>query len=189
MLTKIVDAIQFLTILPFQTNTFRVTEKQLGQSSIFFPMAGLLQGLLLLLISRMLTPFLPLDIVTALLITAAVVSNGGFHLDGLADTVDALASRKDKKTMLAIMKDGSVGPIGAVSIVLSLLIKYLALKNILALSTDVFFVPLTLFPVIARWSIVPALLHGKRIGNDGLGKIFLKYTRRFELIGSSFLAL
>jgi adenosylcobinamide-GDP ribazoletransferase len=45
----------------------------------------------------------------------------GLHLDGLADTVDALGSYRDPDAALAIMRRADIGPFGVVSIVLVLL--------------------------------------------------------------------
>lgn len=44
-----------------------------------------------------------------------------FHLDGLADTADALASGYDRERSLAVMKRGDVGPAGVVTLLLVLL--------------------------------------------------------------------
>lgn len=43
--------------------------------------------------------------------------SGGLHLDGLADTADGLGSRRDRATMLRIMKQGDVGPFGVLTLV------------------------------------------------------------------------
>ncbi len=53
--------------------------------------------------------------------------SGGLHLDGLADFADALGSRRDRETMLRIMKQSDIGPFGVVSIVGVLLIDVAAL--------------------------------------------------------------
>jgi adenosylcobinamide-GDP ribazoletransferase len=68
----------------------------------------------------------------ALLGGSAVVALGalttrGLHLDGLADTVDAVGSYRSGEAALAIMKKPDVGPFGATALVLVLLTQAAAL--------------------------------------------------------------
>jgi adenosylcobinamide-GDP ribazoletransferase len=53
--------------------------------------------------------------------------SGALHLDGLADTADGLGSRRDRETMLRIMKQSDIGPFGVVAIVGVLLVEVAAL--------------------------------------------------------------
>lgn len=53
----------------------------------------------------------------------ATLLTRGFHLDGLADTVDALGSYRSREEALRIMKSPEVGPFGVVAIVLVLLVQ------------------------------------------------------------------
>jgi adenosylcobinamide-GDP ribazoletransferase len=55
------------------------------------------------------------------------VLSGGLHVDGLADFADALGSRRDRETMLRIMKQSDIGPFGVVTIVGVLLLDVAAL--------------------------------------------------------------
>ncbi len=65
--------------------------------------------------------------VLGVLVVAAL--SGGLHLDGLADFADALGSRRDRETMLRIMKQSDIGPFGVVSIVAVLLVDVAALST------------------------------------------------------------
>ncbi|GAB2659806.1 hypothetical protein GCM10009743_40030 [Kribbella swartbergensis] len=56
-----------------------------------------------------------------------VVLCGALHLDGLADFADALGSRRDRETMLRIMKQSDIGPFGVVAIIAVLLLDVAAL--------------------------------------------------------------
>jgi adenosylcobinamide-GDP ribazoletransferase len=56
-----------------------------------------------------------------LVVVSAALATRAIHLDGLADTADALGSYRDAATALAIMKRPEVGAFGAVALVLVLL--------------------------------------------------------------------
>src|SRR5262249_13090491 len=53
-----------------------------------------------------------------LTVAAAALLTRGMHLDGLADTVDALGSYKGRERALEIMKSPGVGPFGVVALIL-----------------------------------------------------------------------
>jgi adenosylcobinamide-GDP ribazoletransferase len=64
----------------------------------------------------------------ALGMATVVVLSGALHLDGLADTADGLGSRRGRDAMLAIMRQGDVGPFGVTAVVLVLLVDVAALS-------------------------------------------------------------
>ncbi|MFK3982001.1 adenosylcobinamide-GDP ribazoletransferase [Micromonospora sp. NPDC050397] len=59
----------------------------------------------------------------ALTVTAGALLTRGLHLDGLADTVDALGSYRSGPAALEIMKKPDVGPFGVAALVLVLLLQ------------------------------------------------------------------
>ena len=72
-------------------------------------------------------------VLTAVLAVACVVGmSAALHLDGLADTADGLGSRRDRESMLRIMRQGDVGPFGVAAIVLVLLVDVAALTACVA---------------------------------------------------------
>lgn len=175
-------ALQFLTIAPIQVRG-DVSEKEIAGSAMFFPAVGALQGLLLLVAVLLFARIFPVDIVSGFVIAIAIVSNGGFHLDGLADTFDALAVKvsgdaaADREKRLAVMKDSLTGAIGVVAVVMVILLKFVLLRNVLSFPVPLTaFLVLFLMPVFSKWTMVPAMYHGMAARNDGLGKIFLRDT-------------
>lgn len=187
---RILLAFQFLTIIP-AGNMQNVSEKEMGGASAYFPLAGLAQGLLLGVSAFLFLNIFPAELTNGLLVLVLVMTNGGFHLDGLADTFDAIASRGNKESKLAVMKDSATGPIGVIAIVLAILLKYLALNVLFFHSSLVtYYTSLILMPVFSRWIMVPAIFHSKSARRDGLGKIFIENTGLKELvIATSFTVL
>jgi adenosylcobinamide-GDP ribazoletransferase len=73
----------------------------------------------------------PILLTSAVVVGVATLLTRGLHLDGLADTVDALGSYGDRDRALAIMKSPEVGPFGVVAIVFALLIPVAAIDGLL----------------------------------------------------------
>jgi adenosylcobinamide-GDP ribazoletransferase len=63
---------------------------------------------------------MPELIVGLLVVGTLALGSRGMHLDGLADTVDGLASGWDRNRALAIMRRGNTGPMGAAALVIIL---------------------------------------------------------------------
>ncbi len=186
---RILLAFQFLTIIPVK-DIGEVPDREAGGSSAFFPLVGLIEGTSLLILSALFLRVFPTELTNGLLVLFMVVVNGGLHLDGLSDTFDAIASRGDKERKLAIMKESTVGPMGVIAIVMVLLLKYLMLNAVFFNSNlSVYFSAVFLMPVLSRWTLVPALYHGRAAKEDGLGRTFIKYTEKKEVLIATMLAL
>jgi adenosylcobinamide-GDP ribazoletransferase len=131
------------------------------------------------------------DIVIALVLLVLVLSNGGFHLDGLSDTFDALASKStgdaaaDREKRLTIMKGSTAGPIGVTAIIFALGLKYLALVDISNFSSPACYSSLLLMPVLSKWTMVVSLYRGEPARQDGLGQFFISGTGFIELAVST----
>jgi adenosylcobinamide-GDP ribazoletransferase len=188
-------ALQFLTIIPVKVSG-KLTDREVGSSALFYPLVGALQGLLLLIAGLLLARIFSPEIVAGFLIAIAIISNGGFHLDGLADTFDALAVKssgnraKDLEKRLAVMKDSMTGAIGVVAIVTVILLKFVLLRSILSFGMPATaFLVVFLMPVFSKWIMVPAMYHGISARKDGLGRLFIEGASAKTLIISSLLAL
>jgi adenosylcobinamide-GDP ribazoletransferase len=68
----------------------------------------------------------------AVTVTALALLTRALHLDGLADTVDALGSGRSRDEARAIMKRGDVGPFGGTALVLVLLLGAGSVTGLLA---------------------------------------------------------
>jgi len=113
-------AVRFLTRLPV-TDPGPVSTPDLGRSIAYYPVVGLVIGLLVWGLSRLLISFdvADLDLDAALVLVVWVWLTGGLHLDGLADTADAwIGGMGDRRRTLRIMKDPRSGPFAIMVLVL-----------------------------------------------------------------------
>ena len=124
---RLLVALQFLTIIPFKIKG-KVDDNDLGRSLIYFPIVGLLIGLILAGIAYFAAPIPPL-VTSALILIAWGVITGGIHLDGFADTCDGFYGNRPKEDILRIMRDSRIGTMGAVGVALILLFKFAVLSS------------------------------------------------------------
>jgi len=190
---KILLAFQFLTILPIKAN-IADTEADIAKSSSGFLVVGFTQGLLLVITDYALGIVFHHDLVIGIVLLVLVLSNGGFHLDGLADTFDAIAAKAessqeaDREKRLLIMKDSATGPIGVIAIVFALFIKYLSLRNLSFSAPFIYYSSILLMPVLSKWAMVVSMFYGKPAKKDGLGSLFINKIG-FKELGVSTLIL
>ena len=152
LLQAIQNAVLFITILPVG----RWREDVPWEHTLsMFPVVGLVIGALLWTEARLVPSIAPV-----LCLISWVGVTGAFHLDGLADTFDALASGKGKAQRLSIMKEPHIGTYGVVAVVLVLITKFWCIQNAKAGA-------LVIAPVMGRFSLLmvpwlstPAKEHG-----------------------------
>lgn len=158
-------ALQFLTCFPIHLRK-PPSERDIGRSALYYPLVGLLIGFLLVGLDALLEHAAdPLR--AALLLAAWVLVTGALHLDGLADSADALvAGRGDRERTLMVLKDPYCGPMGATALVVILLVKYSALIAILEAGASV---ALATVPVLARAALPLLFLTTPYVRPQGLG--------------------
>lgn len=169
---RILLAFQFLTIIPIKTDMV-ITETDIAKSSVAFVIVGFVQGILLIATDYVSGMFFHPDLVAGMILFVLVLSNGGLHLDGLADTFDAIGARGDREKRLSIMKDSTIGAMGVIAIFFALGIKYLSLKSISHFLPFTYYSSLLLMPVVSKWAMVISIFHGKPAREDGLGRVFI----------------
>jgi len=178
MIKQMLIAFQFLTLIPVKSR-MTVNEDDIAKSSSVFVIVGFIQGILLIAADYASGIFFHQDLVIAIVLLVLVLSNGGFHLDGLADTFDAIAVKSsgdfesDKEKRLSVMKDSSTGAIGTTAILFAILLKYLSIKNISHFTPLTYYSALLFMPAISKWTMVISMFHGKSARKDGLGQIFM----------------
>jgi adenosylcobinamide-GDP ribazoletransferase len=167
-------ALQFLSSLPIRLPGMPQPQ-ELGRSLLFYPLVGVLFGVLLLGLNALLDGA-PLMLHAALLLTAWVLLSGGLHLDGLADSADAwLGGFGDRERTLSIMKDPRSGPIAVVTLVLVLLLKFSALMAMIENHQSL---GLLLAPLIGRTAMLGLFLGTPYVRAGGLGQALADHLPR-----------
>ena len=170
-------ALQFLTRLPVSLPGMP-TPEQVGRSLLWYPLVGLLLGLLLWG-AHLLLGQASAVLQAAIILALWVGLSGGLHLDGLADTADAwVGGFADRERTLAIMKDPRSGPIAVVVLALLLLLKFAALFTLLQAGQGIY---LLLLPWMGR-SLLPLLLATTPyVREGGLGQALVDHLPRGQL--------
>jgi adenosylcobinamide-GDP ribazoletransferase len=122
-------ALTTLTVLPVRAG--RIDRPAAGVAMSVAPLVGALLGLVLAGVLAVLRyADLPGLVAAGVTVALGVLLTRGLHLDGLADTVDALGSYRRGPDALEIMKKPDIGPFGVVAIVLTLLIQTAAVADL-----------------------------------------------------------
>ncbi|MFJ2713686.1 adenosylcobinamide-GDP ribazoletransferase [Pseudomonas sp. NPDC087346] len=167
-------ALQFLSSLPIRLSGMPAPE-QLGRSLLFYPLVGLLFGVILWALNLLLSGA-PLLLHAALLLTVWVLLSGALHLDGLADSADAwLGGFGDRERTLTIMKDPRSGPIAVVTLALVLLLKFTALVALIEQQQGL---ALIIVPLIGRAALLAVFLTTPYVRPGGLGQALADHLPR-----------
>jgi adenosylcobinamide-GDP ribazoletransferase len=173
--TRFCTAIRFLTIVPV---SWRAEDdlQQFSKCLPFFPVVGLLIGVIGYLGASAALFFFPQQVVAVVSLVYLAFISGFLHLDGLADSADGLLSSRPREDCLNIMKDSRTGAMGVVAVVCVMLVKYSALSSMDPenLCLAIFFMPLA-----GRSAILfsmARLPYAKPEG--GLGRLFYSDSSR-----------
>ncbi len=171
-------ALSFLTILPVGQASLPEV-KELARSMAFFPLAGLVIGLLLAIGYYLLSLILPKPITLWLTIGLLTLLTRGLHLDGFADTIDGLAAGGPKEKILEVMRDSRIGAFGVIALILLIGAKYLALDQI---ANPFIHYSLILMAVMGRNSMVLVCYRSPYArSGEGLAKPFAENLTAWEM--------
>jgi adenosylcobinamide-GDP ribazoletransferase len=141
----------------------------MGLAPVVGAAVGAAMGLVLVVVRLAGGP--PLVAGTAAVATGALLSRG-LHLDGLADTADALGSYRPAGTALEIMKKPDIGPFGVVALILVLLLQAAASAALASRSWPASLAALVTAAAAGRLAASWACRRGVRSARpDGLGAL------------------
>lgn len=122
-------AVRFFTRLPVPAWVGH-SQAALDRAARYFPLVGILVGVLGGLTFLITAFVLPVSIAVLLSMAATLAVTGAFHEDGLADAVDGFGGGWTREQVLMIMKDSRIGSYGAIAVALMLLAKFNALLEL-----------------------------------------------------------
>jgi len=182
---RFLTALGFLTIIPLPWRR-EVSLEEIGRSTGYFPVIGLIIGLILAGLNWLFSLFLPSAVVNGLLIVSIAVISGALHLDGFVDTCDGIAGHKTVEDRWWVMHDSRAGAFGIVGVVLLLLVKYVSLNSV---PENLLMVTLVLMPVVSRWAMVYTVFAYPYARPAGLGKIFKQEASWQRFTAATLIAL
>jgi adenosylcobinamide-GDP ribazoletransferase len=179
----------------------------LKKSIKYFPLAGLLIGIMLALVFYIFGSFMPQG--TAILITIffLYIITGGLHFDGLSDTADGLFAylkSGDKNKFYKAMKDSNTGAAGNTAVIFYVLIMWSLIASsvspvgiagcniasningFLGFKLNLAYLLLLVFPSAGRYAIVLMSYFSDTPDNfKGIGTIFTEGTNTTTFIAAS----
>jgi adenosylcobinamide-GDP ribazoletransferase len=162
---------------------------QVARSISFFPLIGLLIGLLNCAVFFLCVPFFSPFFSSVVIVISWIFITGGLHLDGLADTADGVWGGNTQEQRLEIMKDSRTGVFGVLTLISFILLKTAGLNELLTLQASGIPRILISLPVIGRWISVFSIYFFTTARKEGLGSFFKEHIGLKELLVSLVLTL
>ncbi len=122
-------ALGFFTRIPVP-NFADFDEKELNHSAKYFPLIGIIVGLVGAGFFVLSAQFLPQNVAVLISMAGTIYLTGAFHEDGLADSADGIGGGWQREQILTIMQDSRLGTYGAVALFLMLFTKFQLLSSL-----------------------------------------------------------
>jgi adenosylcobinamide-GDP ribazoletransferase len=168
-------AVTLLTRAPIGSRV-QLDETDLARSLAWLPLVGTALGGVLALAARGLEGRLDDGPAAVLLVAGWALATGAIHLDGLADSADALGAG-DRDRRLAIMRDSQIGSFGALALVLVLALKIALVAAVLARGHHLWLIAIPATGRMAASALSAALPYAR---SEGTGAALVSGGRRFE---------
>jgi adenosylcobinamide-GDP ribazoletransferase len=175
-------AVTLLTRFPLGARV-RVDETDLARSLAWLPLVGTALGGALALAARGLEGRLVDGAAAVLLVAAWALATGAIHLDGLADSADALGGG-DRERRLAIMRDSRLGSFGVLALVLVLALKIALVAAVLARGHHLWLIAIPAVGRVAASALSAVFPYARDQG--GTGAALVSGGRRFERLSVAF---
>ncbi len=150
----------------------RFSPERVGLGAAYFPLVGLVFGVVLAILNRVLEPYLESEILAVVLVTFLIFMTRAAHLAGTQKTFDASIA-----TNSAAPADRPIGIYGLLAILLLILFKSRSIEVI----GETRSLSLLLTPVFARWSLV-IFLYGSTSATDNSARHIAENVRAWHLL-------
>jgi adenosylcobinamide-GDP ribazoletransferase len=165
-------AFKYLTVWSLTAN--QPSPEMVGKSAAYFPLVGLILGLLLGLSNYILAPYGDPEIINVVVIGLLIAATGAQHLDGIKKTFDGFA------TNTAGNDERPNETLGVAAIVLVILGKSAAANSM----DEILTVSLLLMPVLARWAMI-IFLYGYDTRFDEIPRLIAEQVKFWPLLAST----
>lgn len=180
-LNSFLGAVVFLTRIPV-ASFYQFRGEELSRSVIYFPIVGMIVGLVGGIVLIAIHESLPNSIAVLFCMAAMVAITGGMHEDGLADAADGLFGGQNSTRCLEIMKDSRLGTFGALALWFSLTAKWLFLGALVVRDAWLAFSALVVANAVGRGACVALLYFYPYVRVEGSNpKLFGNRLTRREL--------
>ena len=126
---------------------------------------------------------LPHTIIAAFCLVITVFLTGAMHEDGLADCADGLWGGWTMEGRLEIMKDSHIGTYGVIALILSMMLRFLALSVVI--EANKFWLALILTATISRTNMVVLMTFLPNAREGGLSRSVGRPSQRTMLVSCS----
>ena len=168
-------AITLLTRVPLGRRV-RVDATDVARSLAWLPLVGTALGGAIALAGRGLEGRLDDGPAAVLIVSAWALATGAIHLDGLADSADALGGG-DRDRRLAIMRDSQIGSFGALALVLVVALKIALVVAVLARGHHLWLIAIPAVGRVAASGLAAVLPYARE---QGTGAALVSGGRRAE---------
>jgi adenosylcobinamide-GDP ribazoletransferase len=169
-------AFRFLTLARDASNP---DARQAGLGVLCFPLAGLLLGLVLVVVNRVIAPYLSTEILALVLLMILILATGGHHLAGTQETFNTLPKITSPTNSV---DHGHIHGLLAV-----LLVVFFKIHAIEATGESRAF-SLLLTPLLARWSLLLFLFGSTTVADDAVRRV-AESTRSWHLVAATVMSL
>ena len=176
-------ALGFFTRIPVP-NFVDFQEAELNNSAKYFPLIGIIVGLVGAIFFYLSSFIFPQAIAVLVSMVATIYLTGAFHEDGLADSADGLAGGWQREQILTIMQDSRLGTYGAVALFFMLFSKFQTLNALHAT-----FIPLLLIAghTLSRLAAVWVMATAQYVKANGKSKpLATQISARHLLLANAF---
>ncbi|MDJ0612253.1 MAG: adenosylcobinamide-GDP ribazoletransferase [Rhizobiaceae bacterium] len=169
-LSNLLLALTFFTRLPLP---IKLGEKidhdaSLTEATAFFPIIGLVIGVLTGLVWYVAALALPNIVAAGLAIAAGVLITGALHEDGLADCADGLGGSADREKSLEIMRDSRIGTYGGIALIITVGLRWGSLAALTPIGGAS---ALIIAHTVSRSAMILAMKWSQYARPEGLGKL------------------